>query len=59
MDAAGRVVPNPSLGQGRFGRRFPRLAALGAAGHTQPEAPEWNRLGYVNNAIQEVLVHLR
>jgi DMSO/TMAO reductase YedYZ molybdopterin-dependent catalytic subunit len=26
------------------------------AGNTQPDQPEWNRLGYVNNAIQRVSV---
>jgi DMSO/TMAO reductase YedYZ molybdopterin-dependent catalytic subunit len=33
-----------------------RSRALDAAGHTQPAAAEWNRLGYANNAIQVVHV---
>ena len=28
------------------------------AGRTQPERAEWNRLGYGNNAIQEVSVEV-
>ncbi len=36
-----------------------RARATDLAGHTQPDAPEWNRLGYGNNSIQEVRVHLR
>ena len=31
-----------------------RARATDLAGREQPEAPEWNRLGYGNNAIQEV-----
>ena len=27
--------------------------------HTQPEEPKWNRLGYGNNAIQEVPVRIQ
>jgi hypothetical protein len=26
------------------------------SGRTQPESPEWNRLGYCNNAIQKVKI---
>ncbi len=33
-----------------------RSRAFDAAGHTQPESAEWNRLGYANNAIQVVRV---
>ena len=33
-----------------------RARASDEAGRTQPETPEWNRLGYGNNAIQEVAV---
>jgi hypothetical protein len=33
--------------------------ATDLAGRTQPEESAWNRLGYGNNAIQEVLVHVR
>jgi DMSO/TMAO reductase YedYZ molybdopterin-dependent catalytic subunit len=36
-----------------------RARATDLAGRTQPEESEWNRLGYGNNAIQEVLVHVR
>jgi len=36
-----------------------RVRATDLAGRTQPGQPEWNRLGYGNNAIQEVTVHLR
>jgi DMSO/TMAO reductase YedYZ molybdopterin-dependent catalytic subunit len=32
--------------------------AYDAAGNTQPEEPDWNRLGYANNAIQRVPVHV-
>ncbi len=35
-----------------------RARATDLAGRTQPEKPEWNRLGYGNNSIQEVLVRL-
>src|SRR5262245_680526 len=36
-----------------------RARATDLAGRTQPETPEWNRLGYGNNAVQEVQVHVR
>jgi DMSO/TMAO reductase YedYZ molybdopterin-dependent catalytic subunit len=36
-----------------------RARATDLATRTQPESPEWNRLGYGNNAIQEVPVHVR
>ena len=36
-----------------------RARATDQAGHTQPEQPEWNRLGYGSNAIQEVPVRVR
>lgn len=32
--------------------------ATDAAGRTQPEAPFWNRLGYGNNAVHRVRVHV-
>jgi DMSO/TMAO reductase YedYZ molybdopterin-dependent catalytic subunit len=35
-----------------------RARATDRAGRTQPEQPEWNRLGYGSNAIQEVRVHI-
>jgi hypothetical protein len=31
-----------------------RARATDLAGRTQPEEPEWNRLGYGNNAIQAI-----
>jgi hypothetical protein len=33
-----------------------RARATDLAGRTQPEKPEWNRLGYGANAVQEVTV---
>jgi anti-anti-sigma factor len=33
--------------------------ATDMAGRTQPDAPEWNRLGYGNNAIQKLRVDVR
>lgn len=35
-----------------------RARATDLAGRTQPEQAEWNRLGYGNNAIHEVLVRI-
>jgi DMSO/TMAO reductase YedYZ molybdopterin-dependent catalytic subunit len=35
-----------------------RARATDLAGRTQPEAPEWNRHGYGNNAIQELTVRV-
>jgi hypothetical protein len=35
-----------------------RSRAFDAAGHTQPHEPEWNHLGYANNTIQVVRVHI-
>ena len=35
-----------------------RARATDLAGRTQPERAEWNRLGYGNNAIQEVPVRV-
>jgi DMSO/TMAO reductase YedYZ molybdopterin-dependent catalytic subunit len=35
-----------------------RARATDLAGRTQPDAPEWNRLGYGNNAIQDVPVNV-
>ncbi len=43
----------------RPGRATLRARATDLAGRTQPEQPEWNRLGYGANAIQEVVVRLR
>jgi DMSO/TMAO reductase YedYZ molybdopterin-dependent catalytic subunit len=36
-----------------------RARATDFAGRTQPEQPQWNRLGYGNNTIHEVPVRLR
>jgi DMSO/TMAO reductase YedYZ molybdopterin-dependent catalytic subunit len=35
-----------------------RARATDLAGRTQPECPEWNRLGYGNNAIQHVPIQV-
>jgi DMSO/TMAO reductase YedYZ molybdopterin-dependent catalytic subunit len=36
-----------------------RTRATDMAGRTQPETPEWNRLGYGNNAIQTTRVQIK
>lgn len=36
-----------------------RARATDLAGRTQPDHPSWNRLGYANNAVQEVHVTVR
>jgi len=36
-----------------------RARATDLAGRTQPEAPEWNRLGYGANAVHAVPIHVR
>jgi DMSO/TMAO reductase YedYZ molybdopterin-dependent catalytic subunit len=38
------------------GRLSVRARATDMAGRTQPEVAEWNRLGYGNNAIQEIVI---
>jgi DMSO/TMAO reductase YedYZ molybdopterin-dependent catalytic subunit len=43
----------------RPGRAAIRARATDMAGRIQPEQPEWNRLGYGNNAVQEAAVLLR
>ena len=43
----------------RPGRIALRSRATDRAGRTQPERPEWNRLGYGNNAIQEVSIRVK
>jgi DMSO/TMAO reductase YedYZ molybdopterin-dependent catalytic subunit len=43
----------------RPGRHTVRARATDLAERTQPEQARWNRLGYGNNAIQEVSVHVR
>jgi DMSO/TMAO reductase YedYZ molybdopterin-dependent catalytic subunit len=35
-----------------------RVRATDTAGRTQPEAPEWNRLGYGNNSVQSIRVQI-
>jgi DMSO/TMAO reductase YedYZ molybdopterin-dependent catalytic subunit len=40
------------------GRVILRARAIDLAGRTQPERPEWNRLGYGNNAIREVAIRV-
>ena len=40
------------------GKNSIRARATDLAGHTQPGQPPWNRHGYGNNAIQEVLVQV-
>jgi DMSO/TMAO reductase YedYZ molybdopterin-dependent catalytic subunit len=41
------------------GRHTIRARATDTAGHTQPESPPWNRLGYGNNAIEILYVDVR
>ncbi|MGC1379720.1 MAG: molybdopterin-dependent oxidoreductase, partial [Candidatus Baltobacteraceae bacterium] len=41
------------------GRHTLRARATDAAGNVQPEAPHWNRLGYGNNAVELLYVHVR
>jgi DMSO/TMAO reductase YedYZ molybdopterin-dependent catalytic subunit len=36
-----------------------RARATDLAGRTQPDTPEWNRLGYGNNAVQKVSVSIK
>jgi len=40
------------------GRHAIRARATDASGATQPDAPEWNRLGYGNNAAQIIVVYV-
>ena len=39
-----------------IGRHTLRARATDAAGHTQPEIPPWNRLGYGNNAVEVIYI---
>jgi len=41
------------------GRHTLRARATDAAGNVQPESPNWNRLGYGNNAIELIFVHVQ
>ncbi len=43
----------------RLGMITIRARATDLGGHTQPEQPEWNRLGYGANAVQAVPVRVR
>lgn len=47
-----------SVRVGQKGTLSLRARATDLAGRTQPESPEWNRLGCGNNGIQEVSVDL-
>jgi DMSO/TMAO reductase YedYZ molybdopterin-dependent catalytic subunit len=38
------------------GRHTLRARATDEAGHTQPEVPPWNRLGYGNNAVEVIYI---
>ncbi len=40
------------------GRAILRSRAQDASSERQPDAPEWNALGYGNNAVQAVVVHV-
>jgi DMSO/TMAO reductase YedYZ molybdopterin-dependent catalytic subunit/rhodanese-related sulfurtransferase/glyoxylase-like metal-dependent hydrolase (beta-lactamase superfamily II) len=40
------------------GKNSIRARATDLAGRTQPSQPQWNRHGYGNNSIQEMLVHV-
>ena len=42
----------------RAGPTTLRARATDQAGRTQPERPEWNRLGYGNNVVQTVPIHV-
>ena len=61
---AGRAAPGPYHWQewsfdwaaDDVGRHTLRARATDAAGHTQPEVPPWNRLGYGNNAVEVIYI---
>ena len=36
-----------------------RARATDAAGNVQPGSPNWNRLGYGNNAVELIYVHVQ
>ena len=41
------------------GRHVIRARATDATSATQPDSPQWNRLGYGNNAAQVLVVDVR
>jgi len=41
------------------GRHSIRARATDAAGNTQPDVPQWNRLGYGNNAVEVRYIDVR
>jgi DMSO/TMAO reductase YedYZ molybdopterin-dependent catalytic subunit len=43
----------------RAGRHVLRSRATDSTGATQPEAPEWNQLGYGNNAVEPTVIEVR
>jgi hypothetical protein len=43
----------------RPGQLSLRARATDLAGRTQPERPEWNRLGYGGNAVQGLTITVR
>ncbi len=45
-----------AIGAKEIGRHVIRARATDATGATQPDSPEWNRLGYGNNAAQVFVV---
>ncbi len=48
-----------TIGAQEIGRHVIRARATDASGATQPDQPEWNRLGYGNNAAQVLVVYVR
>jgi len=48
-----------TIGAKEIGRHVIRARATDASGATQPDLPEWNRLGYGNNAVQKVPVSIK
>lgn len=48
-----------TIGPKEVGRHVIRARATDASGATQPDLPEWNRLGYGNNAAQVLVVYAR
>ncbi len=48
-----------TIGAGEQGRHVVRVRATDVTGATQPDQPEWNRLGYGNNAVQVLVVNVK